>query len=171
MCFFSRCYTNSFRIFLFVCFIQMQFIFKNKKIFIFKWYCWCVWPCIIFFLCMSLFVNFICVYLLSHKVFKLWIYLLLILINKLSKHNQMKVLFCMIEYLDLYFFLILSIFILIIVNNFMINEIFFSLPTELKTLCLDVALENITACIPHINWQTNFQQQYSAGIGKYQQNM
>jgi hypothetical protein len=63
----------------------------------------------------------------------------------------MKVLFCMIEYLDLYFFLILSIFILIIVNNFMINEIFFSLPTELKTLCLDVALENITACIPHIN--------------------
>jgi len=31
MVFFSRCYTNSFRIFFFVCFIQMQFIFKNKK--------------------------------------------------------------------------------------------------------------------------------------------
>jgi len=92
--------------------------------------------------------------------------------NKQVKQTQSDESFILYDWISWFiFFLILSIFILIIVNNFMINEIFFSLPTELKTLCLDVALENITACIPHINWQTNFQQQYSVGIGKYQQNM
>jgi len=36
---------------------------------------------------MSLFVSFIYIYLLSHEFFRLWIYLLLTLINKFNKYN------------------------------------------------------------------------------------
>jgi len=46
--------------------------------------------------------NFIYVYLLSYEFFRLWIYLLLILINKFGKYNQVNVSFYVVEYLDLY---------------------------------------------------------------------
>jgi hypothetical protein len=66
---------------------------------------------------MSLFVSFIYIYLLSHEFFRLWIYLLLILINKFNKYNYVKVSFYVVEYLNLYL-LILSISLLVIINYF-----------------------------------------------------
>jgi hypothetical protein len=41
--------------------------------------------------------NFIYVYLLSYEFFRLWIYLLLILINKFGKYNQVNVSFYVVE--------------------------------------------------------------------------
>jgi len=46
-----------------------------------------------------------------------FIFFFIILINKFSKYNHVNVSFCIVEYLDLHL-LILSISLLIIVNNF-----------------------------------------------------
>jgi hypothetical protein len=65
-----------------------------------------------FFFCMSLFVSFICVYLLSHEFLGCG-FIFFIFINKFSKYNQMNILFCMVKYLDLHL-LILSISLVIV---------------------------------------------------------
>jgi hypothetical protein len=67
---------------------------------------------------MSLFVNFICVYLLCHEIFRLWIYLLLILINKLNKYNQIKISFYIVEYLNLHLLILLISILIIVLTNF-----------------------------------------------------
>jgi len=64
-------------LFLFL-FIQMNFIFQNKKIFIFKLYFQYIRPCIIFFRVCVYSISFICIYFLGHMFFWVWVYLLLI---------------------------------------------------------------------------------------------
>jgi len=54
------------------------------------------------FFSISLFISFICVYFLNHEFFRLWIYLLLILIKNSIKKIKVNILFYVIEYLDVY---------------------------------------------------------------------
>ena len=108
---FSRCYANSFRI-IFLGFIQMKFIFKNKKFSflnnIADMYVFRAWVCLI---------SFIYVYLLCHEFFKV-VNLFFIDFNKQVQYIQSGE--CLIVWLNILiyiYFLILSISHLVIVND------------------------------------------------------